>query len=146
MADYSGSVLVQATPAAVFACWADAAGWATWDPDVKAASMDGPFATGTTGRIAPREGPTMAIRLSRVEPGRAFDAEARLPGCTMRFEHRMEPRGPETLVTHRVVFSGPLAFLFRRIIGPQLVRGIPGTMAGLKRAVEGAPPMPAPGA
>lgn len=146
MSDFVGTIVVQASPAAVFACWADAAGWARWDPDVKAASMDGPFATGTTGRISPREGPTMAIRLTRVEPGRAFDAEARLPLCTMRFEHWLEPRGPETLVTHRVVFEGPLAFLFRRIIGAQLVRGIPGTMAGLKRAVEGAPPAPLPGA
>jgi uncharacterized protein YndB with AHSA1/START domain len=146
MSDYLGSILVEASPAAVFACWADAAGWARWDPDVKAASMDGPFAAGTTGRITPRAGPTMAIRLTRVEPDRAFDAEARLPLCTMRFEHWMEPRGRETVVTHRVVFAGPLAFLFRRIIGPQLTRGIPGTMAGLKRAVEGGRPSSAPGA
>ena len=146
MSDFLGAILVQAPPAAVFACWADAAGWARWDPDVKAASMEGPFTVGTTGRITPREGPTMAIRLTRVAPDRAFDAEARLPLCTMRFEHWLEPRGPETLVTHRVAFSGPLAFLFRRLIGPQLVRGIPGTMAGLKRAVEGARPSPLPGA
>jgi hypothetical protein len=146
MSDYRGAILVQGSPAAVFACWADAAGWARWDPDVRAASMDGPFTTGTTGRITPRQGPTMAIRLTRVEPDRAFDAEARLPLCTMRFEHWLEPRGPETLVTHRVVFSGPLAFLFRRIIGPQLTQGIPGTMAGLKRAVETARPSSSPGA
>jgi uncharacterized protein YndB with AHSA1/START domain len=146
MSEYLGAIRVQGSPAAVFACWADASGWARWDPDVKAASMDGPFAAGTTGRITPRAGPTMAIRLTRVEPDRAFDAEARLPLCTMRFEHWLEPSGPETLVTHRVVLSGPLAFLFRRIIGPQLTRGIPGTMAGLKRAVEAARPAAPPGA
>lgn len=138
MTHFEGTVHVQATPAQVFALWADSPGWAAWDPDVKAASIDGPFVAGATGTITPTQGPTMRIRVTRVVPDRAFDAEARLPLCTMRFVHECEAEGDRTRVTHRVHFEGPLAFVFRRVIGPSLERGIPGTMAGLRRAVEGA--------
>jgi hypothetical protein len=55
----------------------------------------------------------------------------------MRFEHELEPVGTETRVTHRVVFEGPLAWLFGRIIGRQIDRGMAGTLAGLKRTAEG---------
>jgi hypothetical protein len=100
MGTHVGSIVVRASPARIFALYADAAGWATWEPD------------------------------------RAFDAEARLPGCIMRFEHELEPRGPETHVTHRVVFTGPLTWLFGWLIGRQIDRGMDGTLAGLKRAAE----------
>ncbi|MCU0626938.1 MAG: SRPBCC family protein [Gemmatimonadaceae bacterium] len=142
MRTFEGTITVRATPAQVFALWADSAGWPRWDPDVKAARIDGPFVAGATGSITPQQGPTLRIRVTRVLPDRAFDAEARLPLCTMRFEHECEAAGDAsgaaTRVTHRVVFEGPLAFVFRRVIGPSLVTGIPGTMAGLKRAVEAA--------
>ena len=137
MSHFEGTVHVDATPAQVFALWADSPGWAAWDPDVKAATIDGPFVAGATGSITPVQGPTMPIRVTRVVADRAFDAEARLPLCTMRFVHECEPApGGGTRVVHRVHFDGPLAFVFRRVIGPSLVKGIPGTMAGLKRAVE----------
>lgn len=138
MSVFEGIVTVAATPSQVFALWADSPGWAAWDPDVKAASIDGPFVAGATGTITPVQGPTMRIRVTRVVPDRAFDAEARLPLCTMRFVHECEPVvDGKTRVVHRVLFEGPLAFVFRRVIGPALEKGIPGTMAGLKRAVEG---------
>lgn len=133
----TGTIIVRATPARLFALYADSAGWARWDPDIRAASLDGPFAVGSRGSITPRQGPPTTIRLTRVVPDRAFDAEARLPGCTMRFEHELTPRGDETEVVHRVVFEGPLAWLFGRLIGGQIDRGMAGTLAGLKRAAEG---------
>lgn len=136
MPAFDGTITVRATPARVFALWADPAGWGRWDPDVRQATLDGPFAEGATGAITPRQGPTMRIRVTRVEQDRAFDAEARLPLCTMRFEHWLEPAGADTRVTHRVVFAGPLAAVFGALIGPSLRRGIPGTMAGLKAACE----------
>jgi hypothetical protein len=136
MSTFEGTIDVRCSPDTVFALYADAASWADWDPDIRAASRSGPFEAGVTGTITPKQGPTMTIRLTAVVPNRSFDAEARLPGCTMRFEHWLEPVGNDTRVTHRVTFSGPSSFLFRALIGPSLRRGIPGTMAGLKAAAE----------
>lgn len=135
---FEGTIDVHAPAPVVFGLWADAGSWAQWDPDVKAATRDGPFVAGAVGTITPREGPTMTIHITRVVPNVAFDAEARLPGCRMTFEHDMTSVGNVMRVTHRVLFRGPLAFVFRALIGPSLVRGIPGTMAGLKAAAEAA--------
>ena len=144
----SESVEVRAAPARVFALWRDASGWPAWDPDLESASLDGPFAVGSRGTLKPRGAPRTTIELTDVAPDRAFTAVARLPLCRMVFEHEIEPfdessDGPSDercRVTHRVRFAGPLAPLFARLIGPSIERGLPGTMAGLKRAAEeGAP-------
>ncbi|MCU0648618.1 MAG: SRPBCC family protein [Gemmatimonadaceae bacterium] len=136
---FEGSVTARCRPEDVFALYADASSWARWDPDIESATRDGPFAPGTRGSIKPREGPTTKIVVTKVDPNRAFTAEARLPLCTMHFEHEVVPVGTETKITHRVRFTGPLAFLFARLIGKQLKYGIPRTMLGLKHALEGGP-------
>lgn len=138
-ADLVGSVEVRATPARVFALWSDAAGWPDWDPDLEGASLDGPFAPGSRGALKPRGGPRTRIELVEVLPDRAFTAASRLPLCRMVFDHAIEPLGAPAdgcRVTHSVRFEGPLAGVFRRLIGPAVRRGLPGTMAGLKRAAE----------
>ena len=128
---------VAATPARVFALWADASGWPAWDPDLDAASLDGPFAPGTRGVLKPRGAPRTRIELVSVEPGRGFVAVARLPLCRLVFEHGIEPLADGCRVSHAVRFEGALAAVFRRLIGGNVRRGLPGTMAGLKRAAEG---------
>jgi hypothetical protein len=140
MARYEGTVVVRCRPAHVFALYADAERWPQWDPDLESASRDGPFAVGSTGVIKPREGPRTKIRITHVNGEQRFDAEARLPLCTMRFEHIVEPAGADTRVTHRVVLEGPLASIYARLIGPKLEAGIPRTMAGLKAYLEGGRP------
>jgi len=130
------SVDVAAAPARVFALWADAAAWPDWDPDLEEASLDGLFASGSRGVLKPRGGPRTRIELVDVTEPDAFTAVSRLPGCRMVFEHRIEAIATGCRVTHGVRFEGPLAFVFRRLIGPSIRRGLPGTMAGLKAAAE----------
>jgi hypothetical protein len=136
MPSFEGTVIVRCRPEDVFALYANAPSWAEWDPDIKAATRDGPFAAGSVGTITPRQGPIMKIYVTQVDPNRSFTAEARLPLCTMRFEHEVVPLGTESRVTHRVVFTGPLAFAFGFLLGRQLKVGIPRTMHGLKTACE----------
>lgn len=132
------SVDVAATPARVFALWADAAAWPRWDPDLEEASLDGAFARGSHGTLKPRGGPRTRIELVDVVEPESFTAVSRLPGCRMVFAHRVSPLPDGCRVTHAVRFEGPLAFVFRRLIGPSIRRGLPGTMDGLKAAAEAA--------
>ena len=136
------SVLVRAAPEVVFALYADVPGWAGWDPDVRAASIDGPFVTGAVGSLTPMKGPRNRIAFVSVVPGRSFDVEARLPLCTMRLEHVLDREGECTRVTHRVLFRGPLALLFGWLVGRGIRAGMPGTLAGLRAACEVQPQTP----
>ncbi|MDR0787392.1 MAG: SRPBCC family protein [Gemmatimonadota bacterium] len=133
---FEESIDVQASAQAVFALYADVSAWASWDPDVSSSSIVGAFATGSTGKLKPSNGPEAKITFTEVVANKSFTVESRLPLCVMRFEHKLFPTASGTTVVHRVSFSGFLSPLFSRIIGSQIRKGLPRTMAGLKRAVE----------
>lgn len=131
------SILVNAAPERVFALYEDVANWSRWDPDTKASFIYGPFKTGTTGSLTPTKGNTVPMLLTSVIPNQSFTVESKIPLFRMLFEHELKPDGKVTQVIHRVTFSGGLAFLLGRIIGAQLNKGLPLTLAQLKVTVEG---------
>jgi uncharacterized protein YndB with AHSA1/START domain len=79
--------------ASVWALWADVPGWAAWNPDVTAASIDGPFSAGAVIAMTLTSGDVVDLTLVDVEPGVAFTDEASLDGIVLRTEHRIEPGG-----------------------------------------------------
>jgi len=133
---FQESIEVQASPQAVFALYADVSAWSSWDPDVRSSSIAGAFVSGSTGKLKPSNGPEAKITFTEVVANQSFTVESRLPLCIMRFEHELSPTVSGTTVVHRVSFSGFLSPLFSRIIGSQIRKSLPQTMAGLKRTVE----------
>jgi hypothetical protein len=127
---------VTATPARIFALYADVANWTQWDPDLKASSIDGAFASGTTGTVEPKSGPKSKVLFTDVQPDRGFAVECKLPLCLMRFEHSLKPAGGATLVTHGVRFSGPLAWFFGRVIGNGMKKSLPHAVSSLQAVAE----------
>lgn len=130
------SITVQAAAARIFQLYQDVAGWHTWDPDTRRASIAGPFAVGTRGSLTPTKGNTVPMLITRVEPDACFTVESRIPLFRMVFEHELRPEGAAVRVTHRVSFSGLLSLL----LGPMMVRrvnqGMPVTLDNLKRRAE----------
>lgn len=137
MISFHQNVTINASPSRVFQLYADVPGWNTWDPEVEWSTLDGAFATGSKGRLKPKGGPASTIHLLGVEDGRSFVVESRLPLCRVIFEHELQSKGAQTEALHRVTFTGPLSFLFGRLIGRQVNRGFPQTLLGLKRKCEG---------
>jgi hypothetical protein len=131
------SILVNAAPERVFALYADVPNWNRWDPDTKASSISGPFKAGTRGSLTPTKGNTVPMLLTSVVSNQSFTVESKIPLFRMVFEHELKPEDKTTLVVHRVTFSGGLAFLLGRLIGSQLNKGLPVTLAKLKATVEG---------
>lgn len=130
------SILVNAAPERLFALYADVSNWHRWDPDTKAASINGPFQVGTTGSLTPTKGNTVRMLITSVVPNGSFTVEAKVPLFRMVFEHELVPAKGATRVTHRVIFSGALAFLLGRIVAAQLNKGLPITLAKLKASAE----------
>jgi hypothetical protein len=54
----------------------------------------------------------------------------------MIFRHDLEKEGDSTLVSHSLYFSGPLSFLFKRLIGNQISKTLPHSLNGLKEKAE----------
>jgi len=129
-------IIVEAHPEILFRIYADVGHWHTWDPDTRQASLDGPFAAGTRGRLTLAKGRAVSMRLAEVVPNKSFAVECRVPFFRMRFERTLRSTVWGTEVLHRVTFGGLLA----RLIGPRLSRQLdsrlPVTLAGLKVLAE----------
>ncbi len=126
-----------AAPAdAVYAIWADVPNWPRWDPDTRQASLDGPLAVGARGRLTPRKGFAVAMRVVQAEPGRHFTVECPVLGNVMRFEHLLQPVHDGVEVIHRVSFHGWLAGWLDRTVGRDVRNGLPVTLRGLKALAE----------
>jgi hypothetical protein len=55
----------------------------------------------------------------------------------MVFEHELQPQGTALEVVHRARFCGLLAPLLGRLVAGRVDRGLPVTLARLKRLAEG---------
>ena len=60
-----------------------------------------------------------------------------LPLAKMEFVHEMIDAAGGVQLTHRVNISGPLSFVWARIIGKKTVRGLPPAMNNLVRLAKG---------
>jgi Polyketide cyclase / dehydrase and lipid transport len=129
-------ITIHAPAALIFAIYADVAHWHTWDPDTQSASLNGPFAVGTTGMLAPTQGRPVRIKLVAVQPDRSFTVVGAIPGFSMQFDHELTVRGSDTEVVHRVSFSGFLRFIFGPLVGAQVRKGLPKTMLSLKAKAQ----------
>lgn len=115
------------TPSAVWDnAYASAEAWPRWNAELKRASLDGPLAQGAQAKIVFRTGLRLRFRVVEFEAGRLFTDEARLPGARMGHRHLVEPTpdGGSRLV-NTIYIEGPLAGLWRRVLGPAAVRTLP---------------------
>jgi hypothetical protein len=133
---FQEEIVVNAKPETLFAIYENVEGWCQWDPDVQSSSIVGAFVLGAIGKLKPKNGPVVKMRLTQFEKNRSFTDETGLPLCKMQFEHQLVPEAKATRVLHRVSFSGPLAFFFGRIIGKQIKHGLPEALKGLKAMAE----------
>jgi hypothetical protein len=114
-------------PSAVWSrAYEDAETWPRWNREIKSARLEGPLALGATARIVFRTGLRLRFRVVEYEEGRLFTDEARLPGARMGHRHLVEPDGEGSRLTNTIYVEGPLAGLWRRILGPDAARALPG--------------------
>jgi hypothetical protein len=74
--------------------------------------------------------------LTKVEPGKCFTVESKIPLFRMLFEHELVPSGGKMEVVHRVTFSGALSVVLGPMLSRQLNAGLPVTLRNLKVLAE----------
>ena len=100
--------------------------WTKWDPAVEWVRLDGTLQVGTRGEMKPKGGPKTKFTITRVDPCRGFSDRSHLPLTNLDFNHDVTRASDGTVtITHTVTFSGPLAFIFSRIIGKNIKAGLP---------------------
>ena len=127
-----------ASPDRVWTIWSDTSTWPEWNPDVLSVSLNGPFATGTSGEMHTRAGGRHQIRLASVEPGRAFElATSVMPLSSLTFRCEVSPASSGgSRISQGVTVSGPLAFVFSPMMGPRIAESFGPLLDGLARKAE----------
>jgi len=125
-------------PAAVWrGAYADAEAWPRWNREIRSARLDGPLALGATARIVFRTGLRLRFRVVEFEEGRLFTDEARLPGARMGHRHLVEPDGSGSRLVNTIYIEGPLASVWRRILGPAAARTLPDAQRAVVELASG---------
>jgi uncharacterized protein YndB with AHSA1/START domain len=134
------SAMCPASRGQIWAVWSDADRWSEWNSGVRSASLDGPFAAGTKGRLRPASGPTGSIEIIELEPNARWVTATRLPGARFVLEHRLDdgPNG-EVQVTYRGRLDGRLAPLYVRLQKSALIAAVEGVHELLARVAAQAP-------
>jgi hypothetical protein len=127
-----------AAPAtAIFARWADMATWPDWNLDTEWVRLDGPFVQGATGHLKPKGGPKVRFVVTSLVPEREFVDVSALIGARLTFAHRVTATDDGgCTVDVEVSMSGPLARVWRRILGAGLRTSLQPDLDRLARAAE----------
>jgi hypothetical protein len=125
--DTSSTLEAAVAPPEVWSrAYVDASAWPLWNAEIKSATLDGPLAAGAKARIVFRTGLRLRFRVVEYEEGRLFTDEARLPGARMGHRHLVEPAGDGgSRLTNTIYIEGPMAWLWRRVLGPAAARALP---------------------
>lgn len=106
--------------------YVDVGAWPEWNAEIERATLDGPLTLGVEARIVFRTGLRLRFRVVECEEGRLFTDEARLPGARMGHRHLVEAvDGGGSRLANTIYIEGPLAWLWRRILGPAAARTLP---------------------
>jgi len=127
-------VVTRATPEALWGLYADPSTWPAWDPDAELVTLDGPFATGSTGTMKFTGQDPLSYVLEDVDPHRSFTDVTSVPGATIRFGHRIEPTDEGTRVTHELRIDADEPFADE--LGTMISADIPDSMLRLAQLAE----------
>ncbi len=105
--------------------FADVNNWHTWDTGIEYASMTGKFEKGNQFTLKPKGGPKVRIELYETVENKKFVDLTKFPLAKMYGEHIFEetPNGLKVTTTMKV--TGPLGFLWRKIVAQDIVKGLP---------------------
>jgi hypothetical protein len=132
----SCTITISCAPVVLYEVWADVANWHVWDPDTRQASLDGPAVAGAKGRLAPRKGLPIKITIEEALKPESLTVMSKVLGSRMVFHHRLQQTSLGVVATHKVLFEGWLAGLLMKMVGADVIAGLPLTMTRLKAYCE----------
>ena len=107
----------KATPAAIFALWADIDHWHEYDHGIEWAKLTDSFSAGGHYTIKPKGGPKVKADIITVEPNQQFVDVSHLFGAKLTFNHRLHMENGITTVSITMTIHGPLSRLWAKILG-----------------------------
>ena len=133
---FSYEMTTTASPEQVWALWTDVSTWKSWDRGLKDAELSAPMRRGAKGRIFPLAGPPASFTVTRFDPKRSYTFVTDLPQAKLTVRRAITGTSP-TRFRHDVSFSGSMAEMFAKQLGPGFRKALPPTMRIIAALAEG---------
>lgn len=125
-------------PDQIWAIWADVAKRPAWDNDTEWAKANGPFANGTTITFKPKGWPkTVSMKIVECIPNQTFTDHTAFFLCDLYGKHEMQMVEGGLKLTTTITLKGPLWWLWRKIVGQDIVKTLPQQTQMLIQLVKG---------
>ncbi|HTV72282.1 MAG TPA: SRPBCC family protein [Candidatus Acidoferrales bacterium] len=135
MATATASLMTSAPPETLWALWSDPPSWPAWNPQAVSATLDGPFAAGTTATLVTKQG-RHPITIIEVVPGKRFTLETKMPAMVLRFTCAIDAVDNGTRISQSAEVTGPASVLFGKPVAEQIGQHLPEILAALKETAE----------
>ena len=109
----------------IWKLWSDVPNWKLWDTQVENSKLLGEFQTGTKGVLKSVGGPKATFEIIECTKFKSFTNRSNLPLCKMDFIHTITEATDGVEITHKVVMTGLMTFLFSNVIGKKIKAGLP---------------------
>lgn len=115
----------------VWSLWEDVNNWTQWDPDIEYAKMTEPFQAGSHFVFKPKGAGEVKIQLVEVEKFKKFTDNFKFIGAQLFGTHEMEETHEGLKMTTTVKVTGPLRFIWVKLVATGIVDTIPEQMDSL---------------
>ena len=115
----------------IWSLWVDINNWPTWHGDLDYCKIEGQFEVGNYFMLKPKGMRAVKIMLTEIEVGRKFTDCTKFFGAKMYDTHAME-EGPEgLLLSNTMVVTGPLKWLWIKLVAQHVADTVPDEMDAL---------------
>ncbi len=109
----------------IWRIWIDVKNWPTWHVDLDYCKIDGKFEVGNHFYLKPRGAPAVKIILTEIDQGKCFTDCTKFFGAKMYDTHTMEETPEGLLLSHKMVVTGPLKWLWIKLVAQNVFNDIP---------------------
>ena len=95
----------------------DVPNWNIQDSEVETAELFGQFQKVTKGILKPKDAPKTKFIIIEFRKLKSFTNRSFLPFCKIDFMHSITEQKEGLVITHKVVMTGFMTFLFSKVIG-----------------------------
>lgn len=119
------------SPEAIWKIWIDVNNWTRWHDDLDSCKLEGDFKVGNHFMLKPKGAPAVKIKLTEIDEGRSFTDCTSFFGAKMMDTHSLEPQEGGVLLSNRLVVTGPLKWLWVKLVAQNVADTVPDEMAAL---------------
>ena len=119
------------SPEAIWKIWVDINNWPSWHGDLDYCKLDGDFKVGNHFMLKPNGASAVKIMLTEINEMQNFTDCTKFFGAKMYNTHSMEAKDNGVLLSSELVVTGPLKWLWIKLVAKNVADTAPDEMDSL---------------